>query len=72
MQRSSKIWTCNLHPQLRSCRVMNMLIKRRVPVNYTDTLNQTALYYVARENQLKCVKMLVDLGKAWNNTKDAT
>jgi len=47
---------------------MKMFIERKVPVNYTDTLNQTVLYYVAREDQLKCLEMLMNHGKPFINT----
>ena len=41
---------------------MEMLINKGVPPKYTDILNQTVLYYVAREGKIKCVDMLVNLG----------
>lgn len=47
---------------------MKMFIELKVPVNYTDTLNQTVLYYVVRENQLRCVDMLISQGNSLINT----
>lgn len=44
---------------------MKMLIDKNVQVNYADTLNQTVLYYVARENQLKCVDMVIKQGTSF-------
>ena len=42
--------------------VLKMFLDRGVPPTYTDILNQTVLYYVARENKINCVETLVKLG----------
>lgn len=54
----------------RAFQVMKFLIDLHVPVNYKDTLKQTVLYYVARENQMKCVDMLLELGNIIIMLKD--
>ena len=41
---------------------MKMFIERGVPVTYTDILNQTVLYYAAREGKINCVDMLISQG----------
>jgi hypothetical protein len=41
---------------------MKMLIEKGVPASYADNLNQTVLYYVAREGKANCVDMLVKQG----------
>ena len=40
-----------------------MFIDRGVLATYTDTLNQTVLYYAAREGKVNCVDMLLKQGK---------
>jgi ankyrin repeat protein len=42
--------------------VLKFLIEKRVPANYTDTLNQTVLYYAAREGKANCIDMLIASG----------
>ena len=42
--------------------VLKMFIDRGVLATYTDVLDQTVLYYVARENKINCVEILVKLG----------
>lgn len=42
--------------------VMKMFIEKGVVPTYTDILNQTVLYYVAREGKANCVEMLLKLG----------
>lgn len=37
-------------------------MEKGVPATYTDILNQTVLYYIAREGKLNCVEYLVKLG----------
>ena len=49
--------------------MMSILVNKGIPVSYTDTLNQTVLYYVARENQVKCIDMLISLGKYFGYNK---
>lgn len=39
-----------------------MLIDRGAPSGYTDTLNQTVLYYAAREGKLACIDLIIDKG----------
>jgi len=46
----------------RGQEVMKFLIEKGISPTYTDTLRQTALYYVAREGKLSCVEMLVKKG----------
>jgi len=41
---------------------MKFLIGENVPVNYIDSLNQTVLYYAAREGKTNCIDMLVSSG----------
>eukprot|EP01022_Parablepharisma_sp_SALTPOND_P004542 TRINITY_DN120490_c2_g1_i1.p1 TRINITY_DN120490_c2_g1~~TRINITY_DN120490_c2_g1_i1.p1 ORF type:complete len:633 (+),score=39.58 TRINITY_DN120490_c2_g1_i1:249-1901(+) len=47
--------------------VMKMFIERGVPATYTDILNQTVLYYAAREGKLNCVDLLQTLGCSVNH-----
>jgi ankyrin repeat protein len=42
--------------------VMKAFIEKGVPPAYTDILNQTVLYYAAREGKLKCAEYLISLG----------
>lgn len=46
---------------------MKMFIEKGVPATYTDILNQTALFYVAREGKVNCVELLVKLGCGINH-----
>lgn len=43
-------------------KVLQFFVERGVPATYTDILNQTVLYYIAREGKLNCVEYLVKLG----------
>jgi len=42
-----------------------MFIERGVPATYTDVLNQTVLYYAAREGKLKCLNLLIENSPLW-------
>lgn len=39
-----------------------MFVEKGVPATYTDTLNQTVLYYIVREGKMNCVDMFLKLG----------
>jgi ankyrin repeat protein len=41
---------------------MKMFIDKGVVATYTDILNQTVLYYAAREGKTNCIDMLLKLG----------
>lgn len=41
--------------------VTKALVERGVPPGYTDVLNQTVLYYAAREGKVKCAEYLISL-----------
>jgi len=42
--------------------VMRTFIEKGVPPAYTDILDQTVLYYAAREGKVKCAEYLISLG----------
>ena len=41
---------------------MKMLIEKGVSVTYVDVLQQTVLFYVAREGKLECIDLLIKSG----------
>ncbi len=42
---------------------MKIFVERGVPTQYTDILNQTALYYVSREGKIDGVRLLLENSK---------
>ena len=44
-----------------------MFLDRGVPAAYTDVLDQTVLYYIAREGKTNCVDLFVGLGTSDSN-----
>lgn len=45
--------------------VVKFLIEKKVPATYTDTLNQTALYYAAREGKTNCIDLFISSGTGY-------
>lgn len=46
----------------RSLKILQFFINKGVSPNYSDILNQTVLFYIAREGKINCVDYLVNLG----------
>lgn len=47
--------------------VLKYFLEKGLDANYTDMLNQTALFYSAREGKIKCIELLIQNGCSVNH-----
>ena len=60
-------YACLIPDPEMAYQVIKVFIERGVTPTYTDVLNQTVLYYAAREGKVKCAQYLLSLGSEANH-----
>ena len=51
-------------PKYSALQALKFFIERGVQPSYTDILNQTVLFYAAREGKTNCIDLLLKQGKS--------
>jgi len=61
-RHTSLFYAAIIPDPIDAIKVIEFFVDKGVPPVYTDILNQTVLYYTAREGKLDCCRFLIDKG----------